>query len=76
MRIFNSLNSDWNSNIRNSTINDLFNQYYQSEEYDKFINQINKRIARSVELSVFMNQGNLRQFYEACTMEELCYLDH
>lgn len=76
MRIFNSLNSDWNSNIRNSSINDLFNQYYQSEEYDKFINQINKRIARSVELSVFMNQGNLRQFYEACTMEELCYLDH
>lgn len=76
MRIFNNLNSDWNSEIRNLTINDLFNQYYQSEEYDKFINQINNRIARSMELSIFMQRGNLREFYQACTMEELCYLDH
>lgn len=76
MRIFNSLNSDWNSEIRNLSVNDLFNQYYQSEEYDKFINLINKRIARSLELSIHMQRGNLRDFYESCTMEELCYLDH
>ena len=76
MKIFNSLNSDWNSNIRNLTISQLFEQYYHSEEYIKFISTINKRIGRSLELCPMVQKGDLKQFYELCTMEELCYLDH
>lgn len=65
-----------NKNLdKSKTINELFDEFKQTSDYKNFVNNVNTRIGRALVLSSFINSGNLINFYDALTLEELNYLD-
>jgi len=65
------LTNNWNSNIRNRTINDLI---FDTHLYQNNQNII--RITRLNELQPYINKNDTYDFYNHLTIEELSYLGY
>jgi hypothetical protein len=55
----------------NMSFYDVITIIKNTDEYNAFINRLNHRIERAMNLSVFINTNDLYDFYSSLTMEEL-----
>ena len=72
--ISNSVISKNKNHDKTKTLNELFDEFKETTEYKNFLHNINIRIGRALVLSSFINTGNIINFYNALTLEELNYL--
>ena len=61
---------------KTKTLNKLCDEFKETTEYKKFLNNINSRIGRALVLSSFINSNDTLNFYNALTLEELNYLGY
>jgi len=72
LKIKNELSNDFQSSIRNKTLNEILTNEY-TNEHESFLA---KRIERSNLLSHFLTKNDTYDFYNSLTLDELGYLGY
>ena len=67
-KIRNELESNWDSSIKNKTLNEIFTNDTSTE--------LTYRIERANALSSFLNKNDTLDFYNSLTIDELVYLGY
>ena len=75
--ISDKLEYDFYSNINEKNIAEILEEIKSSNDYKKFVTQINKNVERGFVLSKFISDcNNILNFYNALTLEELNKLNY
>lgn len=75
--ISDKLEYDFYSNINEKNIAEILEEIKSSNDYKKFVTQINKNVERGFVLSKFISDcNNILNFYNALTLEELTKLNY
>lgn len=71
-----SLMNNWESSLKNMTIDNYMDTLKETNEYKNFINSINYRIKRAFELSTYVSSNNIEGFYNSLTFDELNFVGY
>ena len=67
---------NWNSDIKNKTINQILDDIKESKDYSIFNDNLNYRINRNLQLEEYIQCIDIYYFYNALTLQELNYLGY
>lgn len=71
-----SLMNNWDSSLKNMTIDNYIETLKDTDEYKNFINTLNMKIKRAFELSRFVSSTNNEDFYNSLTFDELNFVGY
>ena len=58
------------------TLQEMMDDFKETDDYKNFVINTNIRIGRALVLSSFINSNDIKNFYNALTLEELNYLGY
>jgi hypothetical protein len=71
------LTKNWDSNIKNKSINELIEYIKNTSDYQRFDYNLNYRIGRAINLSKYIStQNSTFNFYNDLSIDELTQLDY
>ena len=65
-----------NINLENINFSSVISNIKNSGEYNNFVQKLNNKLNRSIELSVYKNSDDNFGFYSMLTLDELNYLGY
>ena len=71
-----ALTDSMDSTYRYKTIDQVMEEIKNSNEFSDFMNKLNHRFSKALNLSVFLKNTNMDKFYNALSLEELVYLGY
>jgi len=63
-------------NYQDKTVSELIHNLQHTTMHDSFLQNLDNRLKRSVQLSKYINLDTIEPFYQALTVEELSYLGY
>ena len=70
------LTNNWEASVKYEQLYNIMEEFKETDTFKSFVNKLNFRLGRALELSKFINSDNNEQFYNALTLEELNYLGY
>ena len=61
---------------QDKTVSELIHNLQRTTMHDSFLQNLDNRLKRSVQLSKYINLDTIEPFYQALTVEELSYLGY